>query len=569
MLLKFKSLFFYSVILFLSNQTIAQAPNFTARADGKQVFENGMINVEYKLLNAEGANFMAPDFKPFKAAGGPSTQTSMTIINGKMSKSMTYSYRLLAPKAGKYNIGPASIFVAGKTLKSNSIQIEVLKGSDRKNGDGEDFIVEIQVENEDVYVGQQIFVNYVLFTTQEVRSFNPLDESSYDGFFSANATYRAPTNRVVRDGKEYFSKVMMRKILYPQQTGTYTIGPTNIELGVLDEQGRRRGFIFSSSLRPVNVLTNSVTLRVRDLPPSTNPAFANAVGNYSMRASVSNTKVTTDDAITVTMEVNGNGDPKLVTPPNFINEEQFDIYDPNITVDDWDRDKKSHRKVFEYLVVPKKPGTYLIKPEFEYFNVDSNKYFTLSARGARIVVTQGTGNKDAALLEQKQEIVLSPIRTITSFKTPTGTFYKTLPYWLLIVTSILSMFVTGGIQYFRKKSGALDPMLIRKQKAQQVALAKLVNAKNYLDDGDGPKFYEEIIKSQKEYLADKFSIPATYLKKSNIEDALREKSVSEDAIQKLVELFKTCELNLYAGAKADSMNESYQEAKKIIELLEL
>jgi len=558
------------IILFLSicALTFAQAPNFTARADAKQVIQNSMLNIEYKLENADGANFQAPDFKPFKQVGGPSTSSSMTIVNGKMAKSKTFSYRLLAPETGKFIIGPANIRAGGKNLKSNSVQVEVLKSIANSDKSDEDFYVEIVTKSEDVFVGQQIYIDYVLYTTKEVRSFNPIDESAYDGFFSVNATYRAPTNRIVKNGKEYFTKTMMRKILYPQQTGTYTIGPTNVELGVLDSNKRSRGFIFSSSLRPINVITNEVTLRVRNLPASTNPAFANAVGKYAMRSNVSSTKVTTDDAITINMEVNGNGDPKLVTAPSFINSEDFDIYDPNITLDEWDRDKKQHRKIFEYLVVPKKKGIFSIRPEFEYFNVDSNKYITLQSRTTRISVSQGTGNKDAALLEQKEIVELSPIKSTTNFKSKSGTFYQSIPYWLLLSAGFLSMFVTGAIHFKRKKSGALDPELIRKEKARRVALEKLEVAKNFMDKQDGPKFYEEIIRAQKEYLADKFSIPATYLKKSSIESSLKEKAVAESTIERLVDLFNACELNLYAAGGSESMKESYQNAKEIIELLE-
>ena len=558
---------FLLCFLLFSFSSFAQAPNFIAKVDATSVLQNSMVNVEYQLKNGEGTNFQAPDFHPFKATGAPSTSTSMTIVNGRMAKSISYTYRLLAPEVGNFTIAPATIFVGNKKLTSNSVRVEVVKSSE-KNKIEDDFSVEIVTETEDVYVGQQIYVEYVLYTTKEVRSFNPIDESSYDGFFSVNATYRAPTNRVVRNGKEYFTKVMMRKLLYPQQTGTYTIGPTNVELGVLDDNRRNRGFIFSSSLKPVNVLTNEITLKVRDLPKSTNPAFANAIGKYTMKSSIDNTRVTTDDAITISMEIGGNGDPKLVTPPKFINEEHFDVYDPNITVDEWDRDKKYHRKVFEYLVVPKKKGTYAIRPEFEYFNVDSNKYITLQSRTTRINVTQGVGNKDAALLEQKEIVQLSPIRTSTSFQSPSGTFYKSLPYWLLLGLGFLSMFVTGGIHLKRKKSGSLDPVLIRKQKAQRVAMEKLEAAKKFMDEGNGPKFYEEIIRAQKEYLADKYSIPATYLKKTSIESSLKEKLVDETTIQKLVDLFNTCELNLYAGGKAESMNESFGTAKEIIELLE-
>ena len=555
-------------LLFCCSIIFAQAPKFTASVDGNQVFQNSMISVEFKLENAEGVSFNPPDFAPFKSTGRPSTQNAMSIINGAMTKTISYTYRLLAPKAGKFVIKPATIIAGGKTLKSNPINIEVLKPDQKKTNGAEDFYVDIVVSNEDAYVGQQLYVDYVIFTTKDVRSFNPIDESPYDGFFSANYNHRESTRREIRDGKEYFTKTMIRRILYPQQTGTYTIGPTNIELGVVSDNSQRGGF-FRSRTKPVNVLSNKVEIRVRNLPPSSNPAFANAIGKYSMRASIDSRKVTTDDAITINMEINGNGDPKLVTPPSFINEDEFDIYDPNITQDEWSRDKRTHKKVFEYLVVPKKPGSFLITPEFEYFDVDSSKYITLKSRPTRIMVTQGVGNKDAALLEERNIVELNPIKTTTSFSKGSGSFHRSIPYWLLLSLGLLSMFVTGSIHYRQKKSGALDPELLRREKAQKVAMAKLNKAAEYKSKGQSSKFYEEIIRAEKEYLADKFSIPATYLKKTSIESSLRDNGVAESTINELVSLFNTCEMNLYAGGQSESnMQESFSAAERIITQLE-
>jgi len=555
--------------MFSCSIIFAQAPKFTATINVLSVAENSMVKLEYKLENGEGSSFNPPDFSPFKASGRPSTQNSMSIVNGAMTKSLSYTYRLLAPKAGTYTIKPASIVVGGKTIKSNPVKVTVIKQNAANGAQSEEFFVDIVVSHEDAYVGQQIYVDYVIFTTKDVRSFNPIDESDYDGFYSLNSNHRESTRRVERDGKEYFSKSMIRRILYPQQTGTYTIGPTNIELGVLTDNQPSSGFIFRARTRAVNVLSNKVDIRVRNLPASNNPAFANAVGKYSMRANVDNRSVTTDDAITINMEVNGDGDPKLVTPPSFINEDEFDIYDPNITIDEWARDKRTHRKVFEYLVVPKKPGSYVITPEFEYFNVDSSKYMTIKSNPTRIAVTQGVGNKDAALLEEKNVVELKPIKTSTSFSKGTGSFHRSIPYWMLLGLGLVSMFVTGGIHHRRMQSGALDPELIRREKAQKVAMEKLNKAEEYKSKGESSKFYEEIIRAEKEYLADKFSIPATYLKKTTIEESLREKGVAESTINELVSLFNTCEMNLYAGGQSESnMQESFSAAERIITELE-
>ena len=55
----------------------------------------------------------------------------MQIINGAVSSSMTYTYVLQPKEIGKFTIGGATIEAGGKTLTSNGIALDVVKGSAR------------------------------------------------------------------------------------------------------------------------------------------------------------------------------------------------------------------------------------------------------------------------------------------------------------------------------------------------------------------------------------------------------------------------------------------------------
>ncbi len=558
--------FLVFIFLLVSGKGFSQKVKFTASADGKQVLENGMFTVEYKIQNADPDNFTPPDFSPFKSTGTPSTQSSMQIINGVMKKSMSYTFQLFATNLGKFTIPPATITLGGKSMKSNSVTVEVIKGKEKVAGDQGDFFVEIKVDHEEAFLGQQITVDYVIYTKVNVRRFDIVNESEYDGFFATTMNIRSSAQREIVGGVEYSTKIMARRILFPQQTGTYTIGPTNVRIGVVDPNSPQRGFIFNSRLINRVVITNEVTLRVRDLPTSTDPAFSNAVGKYYMSSDIKNQGVTTDDAITINVEVRGDGDAKFVTPPNFVDEDVFDIYDPNITLDENFNEggKIYHRKNFEYLIVPKKPGNYMVQPKFQYYDVDSAAYITLQVPAKRIGVTQGIGNKDAALLEEDQKIVLEPIRNSTKFESQGSGFFKSLPYWIILSLGLLSMILTGGLYYKKQTAPEVDPTELRRQQADQLAEEKLAAAQNFLDSGNSSKFHEEIIRAVKEYIADKYNIPATYLKKESIRSSLAAQQVPDETIASLENLINTCELNLYAGGSNEKMSHTFAQAKEII-----
>ena len=92
------------------------------------------------VLTAEGSfdSIEEPDFANFTVENRSQSQSSsISIINGKFEKksSMTYSYALRAEKAGVFEIGPASLKVKGKTIKSNKVTITVTgQGSGSANG---------------------------------------------------------------------------------------------------------------------------------------------------------------------------------------------------------------------------------------------------------------------------------------------------------------------------------------------------------------------------------------------------------------------------------------------------
>ncbi len=83
-----------------------------------------VITVKYSLVNFQG-QFEAPDFSDFQLQGGPSVSTQMQFVNGDMSSSQSYSYRIQARDQGLYYIGPAYIISDGQTWESAPIAIDV------------------------------------------------------------------------------------------------------------------------------------------------------------------------------------------------------------------------------------------------------------------------------------------------------------------------------------------------------------------------------------------------------------------------------------------------------------
>jgi hypothetical protein len=119
-----KKIFFTALILL---PFFAFAQSITLSTDSEIVQTDALFGF---VLTAEGSfdSIEEPDFANFTVENRSQSQSnSISIINGKFEKksSITYSYALRAEKAGVFEIGPASLKVKGKTIKSNKVTITV------------------------------------------------------------------------------------------------------------------------------------------------------------------------------------------------------------------------------------------------------------------------------------------------------------------------------------------------------------------------------------------------------------------------------------------------------------
>ena len=158
--------------------------SFTAYADAREVLLNTYFEFTLTLKNAESRGITPPDFSDFKVLSGPNQGFQTSIINGRMTQQTTYSYRLQALKTGTLTIGPASVKIGNETLRTEPIQVKVVRGQSQvDDGTPEVFIV-ARIAQDSAYLGQQLVLDYVLSSRVEVDALTAVSESSYEGFYS-------------------------------------------------------------------------------------------------------------------------------------------------------------------------------------------------------------------------------------------------------------------------------------------------------------------------------------------------------------------------------------------------
>jgi len=148
---------------------------FFAESDARQVLIGNYFEVSFILMNAEGKNFTAPSFRNFDILSGPSQSISSSSINGRWTRELRLSYTLQPKNVGTYKIGQASIEVNGKELFSKPISVQVLKGKSGATSQAdvqqkleEQVFIKAVPSSEMAYVGQQVVLDYKLYTTRNI-----------------------------------------------------------------------------------------------------------------------------------------------------------------------------------------------------------------------------------------------------------------------------------------------------------------------------------------------------------------------------------------------------------------
>jgi len=571
--LKHILLFFF--FLTICTVCIAQV-SFVASTDAKQVVENGYFQVTYTLNNARGGNFKAPSFKKFKVLNGPSRSMSTTIINGNATQKVAYSYSLQPKKVGKFTLAPATISVNGKIMKSNALLIDVIKASAAsKNAPQEQQVfVKAEIDTNLVYVGQQLVVDYKLYTTVNIDGHDIAFEPEYQGFFARDIRrFDSRQVREVIDGVQYTTIVLKRIALFPQQTGLQTIAPLTVRLGIVTGNKRPNSFFFSNQIKPVNVQTNPLDINVKSLPTPVPSSFSGAVGKYAMNSFIDKTNITTDDAIAVKLTIQGNGDIKRLQPPNLNFPSVFEIYEPKVLdeISQESRGTLKGQKTIEYLAIPKQKGRYQLNPSFTYFDTDSAKFITLVPNIFNLNIRQGKSTPTSQL-PVTPKVTNKDIRYIkseTSFNSKGTPFPKTgLFYGLLI----LPFLILGGAFAYKQllaKNGTIDIVLLKKNRAQRVAIKRLETAHEFLKANKSKDFYDEVSRALLGYVCDKLSIPLSELTKDNVRQKLQTLQVQEQHISDYMGIIKITEMALFAGMdNSASMQETYQKSVKVISEIE-
>lgn len=93
------------------------------------ILMGNFFEVKFTAENFDG-HFVPPTLDDFEIVGGPNQSSMMSIVNGKVSRSASYSYYLKPYREGIFQIKSAKIAGEGQELSTIPIEIVVIPNPD-------------------------------------------------------------------------------------------------------------------------------------------------------------------------------------------------------------------------------------------------------------------------------------------------------------------------------------------------------------------------------------------------------------------------------------------------------
>ena len=550
------------LVFVLQSFLLLAQTSFTASVSKNKIGVNEQFSLTF-TVNESGDRFVAPDFSDFSIIAGPSTSSSTTIINGKVSKENSYTYYLRSKKIGIYTIGSASIKVKGKTYRSGITSIQVLKSAPSNSSNRspeakakENIFLELELSNSTPYVGEQITASYKLYFNQDIRSPELLENPSYTGFwhedFDLGENY--PIKQVRKNGKSFQVATLKKMVLIPQRSGKLDIAAMDLEVPVAiptnqrDFFGRRRS-------RMINIIcsTGNKTLRVKELPTTGKPSnFSGAVGAFEFTTRLDRDSIQTNESATLSMRVSGTGNLRMIDLPEFNIPADVEAYEPKYkeSIKLQNQGLTGFKRV-EYLLIPRNRGTYKVNSgSFNYFNPKTKKYITIDRPSYTLTVegeingTSGTvvlnniTKEDVSFIGKDILYIKTSLKDLKSSKKSFFGSYSfitllTIPIVLVLIALILVILLRKSIIDIEQwKNGTASKQAIK------VLQSNGINTHTAIEQALQTFFYK------------KWNLDRAQFDKERIEELLTENKVDPEIIASITDILEICEMARFTNVQS-------------------
>lgn len=508
-------------------------------------------------------------------------QSSQTVFDGSnyySTQKLIYTVTMVASKEGNYSYGPIDV---GGT-KSNTISYTIRPGTGNSsqsqpsqgysapvnnqtpaltNPGNDQLFLRAYVSNSNPYEQQPVVYTVKLYTTYNgVQTLGSTSAPSFENCTS-EVSNDIDTKLTVEtyNGRQYYTAVVMKYILFPTHAG-----PATIKGNVISFVARTNSMFGGGQ---IDVEVPEVTMNIKPLPTPSDGKHINGVGNFTVRSNVGSRKAGANQVYNIKYIVSGTGNLNFVTLPDLQSLLPEDVkvvktdskINKNLTADNL-----SGSVEYTVSLIPSKEGSFdLPSLKFLFFNPSDGQFYTAKADGASISVGKSveTTNDSYKLSFNEKLQNIGKLDKKPSFVIGSFGYYLIYIIPLILLISLILI-------YRRHVRINSDVVGLRRKKAGKVALMRLKKSEYFMHKGRPQEFYAETLKALWGYLANKLNIPVADLSRDNINDKLLSAGASPELVKKVINVIDNCEMARYASGITLDMKAVYGEASNVINELE-
>lgn len=584
----------------------AYAQTFKAQIESR----GGYYSLIFTVSSSSAEGFTPPSLAAFEVLSGPNTSVSNSIevVNGSVSRksSTTYTYIVSPRKSGRITIGPATVKVNGRTLRSNSVAFNAqasTAGNGRGQGGGNgsahssqshadenvqpqqagspvtmrDLYIDVVSSRTKVREQEAVLLTYRIHARTGVvlQGTSLAQKPDFKGLISQEIPL--PGNQIEtvlehKNGTTYRTGTILQYVIFPQHSGKLTI--PSITFGTTVIQQERDidpvdAFFNGGGTIGVNVKRTvaPLTLNIEPLPQPRPSGFSGAVGKFTIKGELLNKTLRTNDAATYRITIEGTGNLKLITAPSIVFPKDFDTFDAKSNEQSSITAEGQKGKVtFDYTFIPQNVGQYTLPAvSFIYFDTESGSYKTLNTQSLKLNVEKGNSSKSQS--DRTLQLMRSDIAPLHTEKAASLLAWGTAAYWLsflgIALVGILSL--SWVSRYARNRS---DIGRERVRTAARRALKALDKCAKQMSTTESADFYASISRTLIGYLSDTFGVGQSELTSDTIASLLAEAKVDTEVTNRLIALLESCRYAAYAPGASENKASVSQEAADIIRILD-
>lgn len=542
----------------------AQTGPSKARAwvDQKTVFVNQTfyINIEGRgeqvsipaITNVEGLRINPRDVRQ---------SSSFTLgSSGAMQRTEKRSYGAVALRPGTFTVPEIDVIVDGQVYSTPPFEITAVEPSPasqpQRGGEltiEDAVLLRMETDKTEVYQGEPILlsmqlwrIDYPNVTAGSHRGAN-ITSPSTEGFYTVELE---PMTYSATNGPWDYIVTEQRQLLYPTGTGDLTIGSWHWE-GVVRYPSQRRISLLFRDEAAITRDAEPVVISVKPLP-NRPPNFSGAVGQFELRAAISNSVVAQGVPTTLAITVTGSGNPDAIGDPRLPEMPWAHVSDPERETDKHIASADAQlvvTKTFRFVITPHEQGQFDVGPViFTYFDPKREEYviqeagpFTLNVMPSDESEPNVVVSRDIQRDDDEVDIVTEDIRPI---ETDPGTLRVERPSPAVVGTLVLApvlVFLAALVFAVQRRRAHADSAGIRSRRACDRALKRLAAAQS------APDPLDELYRTVTAFVADRFDIPEAGLTSADVDAHLAARQFDPQSRERLVNILRRCERARYAS----------------------